>query len=202
VLNDELYTNLEDEIRKYEGILNKPAKKIQAQEKATPTKAKQQTPKRQPKRRAKKEERKSSVSNSDVSEDPQSSVSSANIDEVKDEDYLNTEHMEYDSEYSCPEDPNTKLFAIERVIKKKPKRGKKRAKVATTPVQTKYGDRRKIKDNLAIQSIASTTNSSSPAKTLSQNVVSFKETSGNPSNHIDLKILKEDVKIESNIENG
>lgn len=202
VLNDELYSNLDEEIKKFEGILKKAGKKNLEKEKPQLMKSKLEIPKRGSNKRGKKEERKVLERNSDIHEEVYSAHSIEDLDKNKDKDNSNSEQMDYDSEYSCPEDPNTKLFAIERVIKKKPNRGKKRAKVTTAPTEINNGENRKRKDNIAIQSIASTTNSSSPAKTLPQNIVSFKETSENPSNHIESKNLKENDNVVPKIENG
>lgn len=202
VLNDELYSNLDEEIKKFEGILKKAGKKSLEKEKSPLMKSKLEIPNRGSNKREKKEERKVWERNSDIHEKVYSARSIEDLNKNKDEDSSDSEQMDYDSDYSCPEDPNTKLFAIERVIKKKPNRGKKRAKVTTAPTEINNGENRKRKDNIAIQSIASTTNSSSPAKTLPQNIVSFKETNENPSNHIESKNLKENDKVVPNIENG
>ena len=196
VLNDELYSNLDEEIQKYENIVNKSKKRTVEQSKTSSTKSNPKVLKRESKRRQKKEIRKESESDYDSQEEDQYGMAN-NFKENSSEDF-----MDEDSEYSCPEDPNTKLFTIERVIKKKPKRGKKRSKVAAPPNHLKYEEKDRRKESIAVQSIASTANSTSPIKTLPQNITSFERIGENSTNQNKLNISKEEENVTLKNEDG
>lgn len=161
MLKDELYANIDEEIDRLERLYNFSADFDSEQAKIYFVQTNFQRSSKPVKRRNSKGQ-----SKVEIQGDSKNWIKTPNKHdeflEMEKESNSYPDDNDEDSNYSYPENLNMKLFTIEKVVKKKPGTGTKRAKLTSYLNLSKHQEMEKRKDSIAVQSSVSTALSKSP----------------------------------------
>lgn len=204
VLKDDVMINLDDEIDKLAEIYDKPPVQEKKADNLSPTKAHSQGSAKGAKgKRKSKRNYKAKIEKEDINELLQISKESSVVSVKENQSVSIDDDASIYSDYSYPEDPNTKLFSIEKIVKKRSKPGRKRAKVNNTPssIVTKETLENR-KDSVATTSSGSSATAASPANTATTVVLTPKPKRQKLSNQIALQTQIEENAVVAKHKNG
>lgn len=204
VLKDDVVDYLDDEIDKLAEIYDKPLVQEKKVDSLSSTKTHSQGSVKGAKgKRKSKRNRKAKIEKEDINKLLEISKENSILSEKENQSVSIDEEDSIYSEYSYPEESNTKLFSIEKIVKKRNKPGRKRAKVNNTPsvIVTKETLESR-KDSVATTSSGSSATAASPANTTTTVVLTPKPKRQKLSNQIALQPQIEENAVVAKHKNG